>query len=178
MLAQACIELARRCTILTSVARTRRSLEKLDCAVRGAGCTHHMLALDWSSTAEYLDALGTHVRRIGSPSLALAWVHDEGLVPRIAAALAGGDGGPGAFFHVRSSTAADRSQALTAAMADAASYHEVILGFVPSAAGSRWLTNAEISSGVLAAVDRPAPVTVLGTVEPWHLRPRPSRTYD
>lgn len=113
MLAQACIELARRCTILTSVARTRRSLEKLDSAVRGAGCTHHMLALDWSSSAEYLDALGAHVRRIGSPSLTLA------------------------------------------------------------AAGSRWLTNAEISSGVLAAVDRPARVTVLGTVEPWQLRPRP-----
>ena len=174
MLAEASVALARQCAVLTSVARTRQSLEALDRRIRVTGCLHHMLALDWSDARTFVDSLDAHVRRAGAPSLTLAWLHDESLAPSIAAAATGG-GEPSLFFHVRGSTAADPSAApagWSRTMAGAVGYHQIILGFRTRASGtSRWLTDAEISAGVLAAIDRPGDVTVVGTIEPWHLRP-------
>lgn len=51
-------------------------------------------------------------------------------------------------------------------------YHAVILGFVLLPGGqSRWLTNSEISQGVLDAIAAEAKRHIVGTVEPWSRRP-------
>lgn len=50
-------------------------------------------------------------------------------------------------------------------------YHEVILGFILENNGSRWLTNREISQGVIEAIQAKAECTVVGVVEPWSMRP-------
>ena len=50
-------------------------------------------------------------------------------------------------------------------------YQSVLLGFVVETPKSRWLTNAEISNGVFAAIASEAPHTVIGTVEPWSAKP-------
>jgi hypothetical protein len=47
----------------------------------------------------------------------------------------------------------------------------VVLGFVLEAGKSRWLTNAEISDGVFAAIAAQAPHSIVGTVEPWSAKP-------
>jgi hypothetical protein len=47
----------------------------------------------------------------------------------------------------------------------------VILGFVLEGGHSRWLRNAEISQGVLQAIDTDAKRFVVGTIEPWSARP-------
>jgi len=41
-------------------------------------------------------------------------------------------------------------------------YAQVLLGAVREESGSRWLTDEEISTGVLAAVDAGEPVAVVG----------------
>ena len=50
-------------------------------------------------------------------------------------------------------------------------YRQVILGFVIEGGRSRWLTHAEISGGVLDAVRNDRLFSIVGTVEPWSLRP-------
>ena len=50
-------------------------------------------------------------------------------------------------------------------------YQAVVLGFVIEGGKSRWLTNAEISAGVLAALESGAPFRIVGTVEPWSAKP-------
>ncbi|MBI1775377.1 MAG: short-chain dehydrogenase [Proteobacteria bacterium] len=50
-------------------------------------------------------------------------------------------------------------------------YRIIVLGFVSGAEGSRWLTDAEISAGVKHALDTEAPLSIVGTVEPWSARP-------
>lgn len=50
-------------------------------------------------------------------------------------------------------------------------YRQVILGFVIEGGRSRWLTHQEISDGVLKAVHQDAAWSVVGTVEPWSMRP-------
>jgi len=48
---------------------------------------------------------------------------------------------------------------------------QVVLGFKLEAGGSRWLTNAEISDGVLEAVRTDRAYTIVGQAEPWSARP-------
>lgn len=50
-------------------------------------------------------------------------------------------------------------------------YRQVILGFAVEGGRSRWLTHDEISGGVVAAVRADEPYRVVGTVDPWSLRP-------
>ena len=45
-------------------------------------------------------------------------------------------------------------------------YHQVILGSVRASGGTRWLTNEEISAGVLDAIARAEPEYIVGTVQP------------
>jgi len=51
------------------------------------------------------------------------------------------------------------------------SYQAVVLGFVRENDGSRWLTDAEISNGVFAAIDSGVPLSIVGTAQPWSARP-------
>jgi hypothetical protein len=48
---------------------------------------------------------------------------------------------------------------------------QVVLGFRADAGVSRWLTDAEISDGVLAAIRADRAYSVVGQVAPWSARP-------
>ena len=48
---------------------------------------------------------------------------------------------------------------------------QVVLGFRVVGDRSRWLTNDEISAGVLDAVRNDRPLSVIGQVDPWAARP-------
>jgi len=50
-------------------------------------------------------------------------------------------------------------------------YRRIILGFKIEYNTSRWLTNEEISSGVIEAIKTDSKETLIGTVTPWALRP-------
>lgn len=46
-------------------------------------------------------------------------------------------------------------------------YRKIILGFIVEEETSRWLTDAEISNGVIDAVNNDRDTFIVGTVEPW-----------
>lgn len=50
-------------------------------------------------------------------------------------------------------------------------YKKIILGFVTEDDKSRWLTNTEISNGVIDAVINEKDTFIVGTVEPWEKHP-------
>lgn len=50
-------------------------------------------------------------------------------------------------------------------------YKKVILGFVIEDEASRWLTDTEISNGVIDAVINDKDTFIVGKVEPWEKRP-------
>jgi hypothetical protein len=114
----------------------------------------------------------------GPITLAVGWFATLGPAPALAART-GAPGAPGRFFHILGSAMADPARPdrlpRAAQVADAASfcaYRQVVLGFVPEGQGARWLTNDEISAGVLAAIDADAAVSKIGVTEPWSARPR------
>jgi hypothetical protein len=173
MLKQVSIALARRSQLLTSVGRTEASLQQLDREMRTDTERHCTLQLDWSD-ASFLDLLEAHCSAVGYPSLVVAWLHDEALAPRIAARI-GTTCNRCRFFHLRGSAAADPTlsgERLAKAWSEVPVQHyEIILGFQLTDAGSRWLGNSEISSGVLTAIERGARKTIIGVVSPWASRP-------
>ncbi len=50
-------------------------------------------------------------------------------------------------------------------------YRKIILGFVNEDPDSRWLTNTEISNGVIDGIIREKSTHIVGTVEPWERKP-------
>ena len=116
----------------------------------------------------------------GAIDLAVGWFHTLGPAPMLATRT-GGLGAPGRFFHVLGSAMADpdRPDRLAAAakaaraaeIAPICAYRQVVLGFVLEGQGARWLTNDEISAGVLQAIDDDAPLSTIGVTRPWSARP-------
>ena len=131
------------------------------------------VAADYRDT----DAFVRAVRDAGPFDLAVVWIHSTAPDAPLALARALLEGGRSVrYVHVLGSAAADPSAPDPGRRAafDALpglSYEEVILGFVHHGGGSRWLRDAEIAAGVLAAIDAPRPRSVVGTVTPWSARP-------
>jgi hypothetical protein len=86
-----------------------------------------------------------------------------------------GDAGRVRLFEVVGSSVADpsRPDAVSEQLSRLPwlAYRRVVLGFVVEGSRSRWLTDSEISAGVVAAIEGDAEHSVVGTVVPWSLRP-------
>jgi hypothetical protein len=136
-----------------------------------------VIALDYREGADLDVQIRSAAAAYGPFGVAVAWIHST--PPDAAEAVARAVANPASpcvFVHVLGSAAADPSRPDDGRRARFASipgllYREAILGFVVEGGSSRWLTDAEISAGVLRAVEGSAPRTVVGTVTPWSARP-------
>jgi hypothetical protein len=50
-------------------------------------------------------------------------------------------------------------------------YRQIKLGFIIEDQSSRWLTNEEISKGIIDGMGKNGLVTIVGTLDPWEKRP-------
>lgn len=129
---------------------------------------------DYHDPHAFTAALAAAVERSGPVDLAVAWFHTLKIAaPRLLAQQV-----RGRLFQVLGSATADPAHpdrlARAAAVADGLAncrLRQVVLGFRVVDGASRWLTNTEISQGVLDAVVNDRPLTVVGQVEPWAARP-------
>ena len=110
----------------------------------------------------------------GPIDLAVAWFHTL----KIAAPRRLAERVDGRLFQVLGSATGDPAHperlASAAAVAEglpACRLRQVVLGFRVEGGRSRWLTDAEISGGVLDAVRADRAFSVVGQVEPWTARP-------
>lgn len=166
MLFEASVQLAAQSHRLTCVARTRASLARLKAALPGDHGKHHMLTLDWAQPQAFVAGITAHIHATEAPDLVVAWVHDEPLGLQVASALGGS---PLKFFHVLGSAAANPARMAARWQARAqfpphVAYCQVVLGAVSQGGHSRWLTHAEISAGVLHAVQAQQGLFVVGTL--------------
>ncbi len=179
MLRDVSVELARRGYTTSVIARTEAPLEEL---VRATNGRVHPIAVDYRETDRMIALLDQAVARHGPIVLVVAWIHSNApdaplAIARSVATAGSSVTGPAVdFFHVRGSAGDDPSKERDpdrdrlAGQAGLA-YHEVILGFVIEARRSRWLRNAEISAGVIEAIDAGMPTFTVGTTRPWSARP-------
>lgn len=150
------VESLARSNDVTVICRTQSSAQR----VRDVG--GRAIQTDYTSSdfAEDLDP---------SFDLAVAWIHGKDLRPHVAvAALAE------RYVHVLGSAAANPSDSPfeTDDIEQCVDlYQQVVLGFVISDGRSRWLSDTEISEGVLDAIRTKQVYSVVGVVEPWSARP-------
>ncbi|EEM17288.1 MULTISPECIES: short-chain dehydrogenase [Bacillus] len=73
------------------------------------------------------------------------------------------------LFHILGSSASRlERQKIGSAFCN---YHRILLGFILQGEHSRWLTHEEITDGVIAGIQSKQSDCIVGTLEPWELRP-------
>lgn len=75
------------------------------------------------------------------------------------------------FLHVLGSTKNLYKTRNSLKIPNGCFYHQVQLGFKIEGSTSRWLTNEEISEGVISALNNKSTLTIIGQTEPPDMRP-------
>jgi hypothetical protein len=161
-------------TVVAQHARTLASL-KGDAGPRGARL--QTLQIDYRNTIAFRHALMAAREAFGDFVLAVGWIRSAAVEARDTVAEVLNEGRSTArFFDIVGSASGDpvlmgKERAGRFAGLPRVAYRTIILGFVLTPGGSRWLTDEEISGGVLRAVENDEVCAVVGAVEPWTARP-------
>jgi hypothetical protein len=140
----------------------------------------HHLSCDYHNSGSLIENLKRHTQQYGLFDMSVCWVHapsETEICLSIAAytkqtllqvvGSASGDPSRPDLINNRLETFSNNYPALN--------FKVVILGFILEEGtqfnSSRWLYNAEISEGVISAMNNNCVVSVVGTTEPWPLRP-------
>ncbi|GAA0605923.1 short-chain dehydrogenase [Virgibacillus siamensis] len=135
--------------------------------------TIHGIAVDYEDTERFRGGLSRVLERAGRiPSLVVSWIH--GTAPDAQSVLINlletyDINTPWALIHVQGS--ARFFQKENTPVPANCLYRRVYLGFIRHGRHSRWLTHDEISSGVIQAIASKQNESVIGTLEPWDMRP-------
>lgn len=126
----------------------------------------HALRVDYEDLDAFTAALAATAAARGPIALAVCWIRSW--APESLRAAAAAVAASGRFVHVIGS---QRSNASAGAIAelhahDDLIYQQVQLGAVATGAGHGWLTDAEISAGVYAALRAEQPYYLVGTLVP------------
>ncbi|MBS4201659.1 short-chain dehydrogenase [Bacillus sp. FJAT-49732] len=78
---------------------------------------------------------------------------------------------PWKLFHILGSSTNLQEVINGVKVPDSCLYRQIQLGFIIEHNRSRWLTHQEISAGVIKAITQDQPLHIIGTVEPWDMRP-------
>lgn len=169
MLRRATVAIAQRSRKLTAIARTEASLDALASLLSDRDDDRYK-TLDWNEPEQFLWDLQLLVEEVGPPTLVLAWLHDVNLGPRVAVAVSIPESSSD-FFQVIGSSGGNPYSGATNLRSQVkalryVNYFQVVLGFKRDARARRWLTNDEISDGVLEAIRRREACHTVGTVTP------------
>lgn len=177
MLSEAALTLGEHSDALSIIARTRKSLDFLGTRLLDSPAVYNPIQIDYQDVALLKKSLRAAIESYGPIDLVVAWIHSNAQdVPLIVASTAAEKSLVVDFFHVLGSSSAEPQSVpnpmeLRLRTIPGLKYHKVILGFVREGGNSRWLTNQEISRGVIDAVLADAPEHFVGVVRPWSMRP-------
>lgn len=174
MLRRATVTIGAHSRRLTAVARTATSLAALKSLLPDRESDRYQ-TLDWNQPEKFVLALQRLVDEVGPPRLVLAWMHDLNLGPPVALTVSASNTHCDFFQVIGSSGGRPGGVAKTLRKkmegVRHVSYFQVVLGFKEQAGLSRWLSNDEISAGVLDAIKMREGCHIIGTVTPWDQRP-------
>lgn len=171
MLSGVSLWLVRQGYHVSVIGRSKTRLARLteQAAPRSGGITP--LSVDYRDEQSLKNEVEKTIQTNGPIELVVSWIHSTApQAPTIIDDVVSRHShGEWRLFHVRSSTSyISRTPAKTS---DTCRYRQVFLGFVLTEGGSRWLTDDEIASGVISAIEQDRTETIVGTLEPWDRRP-------
>ncbi|CAN5913485.1 hypothetical protein BH23ACT10_BH23ACT10_09740 [soil metagenome] len=129
------------------------------------------VAADWTDPGGFATTVGSALGDV-RPAEALLWVHSP-YAARVHAALDPLLHPHAVVVQLYGSAASDlRSVPVPTEYGPPRCYRRVVLGYVDEPdAGTRWLTDREISDGAVAALRDPASRWIVGRVDPWDDHP-------
>lgn len=157
---------------VTVMARSRRAFGGLERSVQANAGALSCIAVDYTDDRGFATALGEAFEQRGSPLRAVAWIHDSTAPASLGIlthTLAGAQR-PTMLWEVVGSVddspdaiAAQRRKRSRVGFLD---HRQVVLGYAPGPPW-RWLTDGEISEGIIAALNDDRASTTVGVTEPW-----------
>jgi len=158
------------------IGRNHRKFEELIMSKESSGFINPV-RVDYSDYEQLRLKLNNAVNIYGPVETAVCWLHSTAPeAPHIIAEILNEANTPIKYFHVLGSAYADPSvinedfEQLFYRFKNI-NYKKIILGFVIEDEKSRWLTNTEISNGVIDALKKDEDTFIVGKVEPWEKRP-------
>ncbi len=154
----------------------------LDALAKAQGGQVNHIDCDYTDDIMLHAALVGAAARLGPYRRAVVWVHmgeapnAPGIIADALESLNAGQGASVDYFHVLSSRNARPDKATAERLGALRSrkgikYRTILLGFKLENDTSRWLTDEEISGGVLRAMAERHDNFVVGAIEPWEKRP-------
>ena len=169
MLAKTSLWLAENGYKVSVIGRNKEKLNKL--------CQQNDFVIPVSVDYRDYNALGKALERImssGNIEIVVAWIHSE-VAPRALQIIIDKTNKQAItkwkLFHVLGSSSNLDEIARRLETPVQCEYHQVQLGFVLENNTSRWLTNDEISNGVIEAISTNKDRYIVGTLTPWNKRP-------
>ncbi|ASK62000.1 short-chain dehydrogenase [Virgibacillus phasianinus] len=131
------------------------------------------IIVDYHDSSLFREKLQSAFLAYGAPDLVISWIH--GTAPQALHTLFNeiqklAIETKWKLFHVQSSSRYFAKE--NTPVPDNCQYRRVYLGFILNGRSSRWLTDPEISGGVLHAIKSDQQQTIVGTIDPWDQRPR------
>ncbi|MBN6204974.1 SDR family NAD(P)-dependent oxidoreductase [Ralstonia pickettii] len=130
------------------------------------------ILVDYKRNEELQEKVQATIEQNGSIDMVVAWVHStapEAL--EIIAKEVSSSEKIWELFHVLGSSTDVNKIKKRVTMSEDCLYHQIRLGFVIEDNCSRWLTNKEISDGVIASIEERSKIRTVGQIEPWEKRP-------
>jgi hypothetical protein len=176
MMHGASLELARRGHIVSVVARRHSRMAALAADARALDAPGEInpLPVDYRDLNELAARIRAAQTAHGPIALAACWIHrDAPDTPAFIAELIASERSFCRYFQVLggSPEGSPRDMHCPVAAIPGILYRRIHLGWIEEQHGSRWLTDDEISAGVIEAIDCDNPEHWVGTGEPWHTKP-------
>ncbi|RLL48268.1 short-chain dehydrogenase [Oceanobacillus piezotolerans] len=131
------------------------------------------LYVDYTDTFTLEEKLRVCIEINGPISLVVAWIHSIGkkalftIIEEVTKCDLHWD-----LYHILGSSANFSEMKERANVPSQCTYHQIQLGFVINNGNqSRWLTDSEISNGVIQAMEDKKLIHTVGRLEPWEKRP-------
>lgn len=127
----------------------------------------HLISQDYFDTANFISSLEENIKTYGNFDLVMMWMHSgsENSLLRLIELTKNA-----VHYHIKGSSYYNPEKNNSPDVY-VNNYHEIFLGFKVENEKSRWLTNEEISCGVIEAVEKENKRTVIGQIEPWEIHP-------
>ena len=171
MLAKASLWLSERSDHVSVIGRNQVKLHRL--AERSSRQNIVPIAVDYYDLDYFGKEISQSMDRHGPYDLVVAWIHsrEKSVIDLVSEEIRKRTNRSWSLYHVLGSSSNLEEILRELDVSDGCDYHQVQLGFVIEQGRSRWLTNEEISNGVIHAIQTGARKHLVGTLEPWSSRP-------
>jgi hypothetical protein len=158
------------------IARNQSGLNKL-IESKGEQGFINPIKVDYANYELLKEKINSAIDNYGSIETCICWIHSIAPeAPFIIADVLNNQNVITKYYHVLGSEniqpdGQNKKFELSISKYENLIYKKIILGFVIEDKHSRWLTDLEISNGVIDAVTYEKDVFIVGMVEPWERRP-------